>query len=160
MNKCNPFVPLAVAAIVVAAFAGTASAEVGKKISVAYGPGGLVSAFPVTINAATVALPASYKSKTNFLKVTTTYSAGCSGSDFMASKVDVGGNEMVDNGYPFEALDEDAVNQIVTKTYYLIPENQGGPAIPPDAMVTVKMTSQFGTGCQVSPVTLTVDALK
>jgi hypothetical protein len=35
MNKCNPFVPLAVAAIAVAAFAGTASAEIGKKVSVA-----------------------------------------------------------------------------------------------------------------------------
>jgi hypothetical protein len=109
---------------------------------------------------ATVALPASYKSKSNFLKVTTTYSVGCSGGDFMSSRVDVGGNLMVDAGYPFEAHDEDASNQIVTRTFYLVPENQGGPVITPGSMVKVQMTSQFGTGCQVGGVTLTVDALK
>jgi hypothetical protein len=160
MNMPNSFRFMVAATVVVAAFAGTASAEVGKKVSVAIGSASPIAPYPTFSDAATVALPTSYKSKSNFLKVTTSYSAGCSGGDFMGSKIDVGGVEMVHNALPYEALDEDANSQIVTKLYYLIPESQGGPAVPPDSMVTLKITSQFGTGCSVSNVTMTVEASK
>lgn len=156
----NPFVVLIATAVAVTTFAGTASAEVGKKVSVAIGGVGPIASFPTMSDAATVEVPSSYKSKSNFLKVTASYSAGCSGGDFMGSKIDVGGVEMVNNGLPYEALDEDASSQIVTKQYYLVPENQGGPAVPPDSVVTLKLTSQFGTGCSASNVTMIVEALK
>jgi hypothetical protein len=108
----------------------------------------------------TVAVPAGYKSKANFLKVTTTYQASCSGSDYMGSRVNVGGFDMVDGGIPFESHDEDAPSQFISKTYYLVPENQSGPAIPPDSTVTLELTSEFGTGCSISNGTMTVESAK
>jgi hypothetical protein len=160
MNTRNSFIFSIVAAAVVTTFAGTASAEVGKKVSVATGSASPIAPFPTMSDAATVAVPTSYKSKANFLKVTASYSAGCTGGDFMGSKATVDGIDMIDSGLPYEALDEDAVSQIVTKQYYLVPENQGGPVITPGAMVVLKMTSQFGMGCGVSNVTMIVEALK
>jgi hypothetical protein len=158
MTKHNPFVFLVVTAV--AAFASTASAEVGRRVSVATGATGIIVAYPSMTDAVTVAVPSSYKSKANFLKVTATYSESCSGGDYTGSKIDVGGVEMVDNSLPYEASDEDASSQIVTKLYYLVPESQGGPAVPPASTVTMKMTSGLGTGCYVSNITLTVEVSK
>jgi hypothetical protein len=160
MTRHNPFAFLVVTTLAATAFAGTASAEVGKKVSVAYGSTGTIAQFPLMSDAATVAVPSSYKSKTNFLKVTAVYSESCSTGDYSGSKIDVGGVEMVDNSLPFEASDEDANSQIVTKLYYLVPENQGGPAVPPDSQVTMKITSGLGSGCYVTNVVLTVEASK
>jgi len=160
MNTCNSLAFSLLAAVAATTFAGTASAEVGKKVSVAVGGASPIAQYPAMSDAATVAVPASYKSKANFLKVTASYSAGCGGSDFMGSMVEVGGVQMVDPGLPYEALDEDAGSQIVTKQYYLVPENQGGPVVPPDATVILKMTSQLGTGCSVSNLTMIVEAMK
>jgi hypothetical protein len=159
-HEHNLFGSLVVTAVAATAFAGTASAEVGKRVSVATGATGTIVAYPSMTDAVTVAVPASYKSKANFLKVTASYSESCSSGDYTGSKIDVGGVEMVDNSLPFEASDEDASSQIVTKLYYLVPENQGGPTVPPASMVTMKITSGLGTGCYVSNVTLTVEASK
>jgi hypothetical protein len=160
MNTRNSVLFSMIAAAAVTTFAGTAFAEVGKKVSVATGGASPIASYPTMSDAATVAVPSSYKSKANFLKVTASYSAGCTGGDFMGSKVSVDGIDMFDAGLPYEALDEDAISQIVTKQYYLVPENQGGPAITPGATVILKMTSQFGTGCAASNVTMIVEALK
>jgi hypothetical protein len=160
MNKCNPFVSLAWTAIVVTALAGTASAEVGKKMSVTTGNAGLIAASPVFTDGATVAVPSSYKSKSNFLKVTTSYQASCGAGDSAKSKVDVGGVEMVDSSVPYESYDEDAGYQIVTKSYYLLPESQGGSAIAPDSMVTLKLTSTLGIGCSMNYATMVVEVAK
>jgi hypothetical protein len=160
MYKPNPFIFFVVTAVAATAFVGTAFAEVGKKVSVTTGSASPIAPFPTMSDAATVLLPTSYRSKSNFLKVTASYSAGCTGSDFMGSKVSVAGIDMVDAGLPFEALDEDAQSQMVTKLYYLVPENQGGPMIPAGSSATLKITSQFGTGCSVSNVTMVVEAWK
>jgi hypothetical protein len=48
----------------------------------------------------------------------------------------------------------------VTKQYYLVPENQGGPTITPGAIVVLRITSELGTGCSASNVTMIVEALK
>jgi hypothetical protein len=160
MNKCNPFAFAIAAALAASALAGTASAEVGKKISATIVYSGLVTSSPAFSDATSVALPASYKSKSNVLKVTTSYQAYCSAGDSLRSKVTVGVTDMLDSGLPVDTFDEDAGYQIVTKTYYLVPENMGGPAIPPDAMVTLKLTSQLGTGCSAGSGTMVVEALK
>jgi hypothetical protein len=160
MKKCNLFVSLALTAIVVPALAGTASAEVGKKMSVTTGGTGIIAAFPVFTDGATVGVPSTYRSKSNFLKVTTSYQATCGSGDSVRSKVDVGGVDMVDSSLPYEAYDEDAGNQIVTKSYYLAPESQGGPIIAPDAIVTLKVTSNLGTNCTINYGTRVVEAVK
>jgi hypothetical protein len=160
MNKCNSFAVAVAMAVTVSAVAGTASAEVGKKISVNYIYSGLIAAAPAFTDGVTVAVPTSYKSRSNVLKVTTAYQATCTGGDFIRSKIDVDGVDMLDAGLPVEAIDEDASNQIVTKTYYLLPESMGGPAIAPDSIVTLKLTSQLGTGCYVGSGTIIVEAHK
>ena len=78
----------------------------------------------------------------------------------MGSKVVVDGYELTNNGVPYETLDEDAASQIVTKQYYLVPENQGGPVIAPDSEVKLQITSQLGTGCIYQNVTMVVEAVK
>lgn len=160
MSKCSPFALVVATAVAVAALAGTAAAEVGKKISVTSVFSGLVVASPAFTDGGNVAVPASYKSKTNVLKVTTSYQANCGGGDSLRSKVTVGGVDMLDAGLPVDTFDEDAGYQIVTKTYYLVPENMGGPAIAPESLVTLNLTSQLGTGCVASSGTMIVEALK
>jgi hypothetical protein len=155
--RAFPFVA-AVAALTV--FAGSASAEVGKTISVASGGSGIIAASPASTSSLAVAVPTGYKSKSNFLKVTTTYQAACNGGDSMSSRINVGGVYMVDSGFPTETLDEDADQQIVSKTYYLVPENQSGPAVPPGSTVTLELTSQLGTGCTANYGTMVVQVAK
>jgi hypothetical protein len=86
MKTRNSLIFSVVAAAVVTTLAGTASAEVGKKVSVATGGASPIAEFPLMSDAATVAVPSSYKSKANFLKVTASYSAGCSGGDYMGPR--------------------------------------------------------------------------
>ncbi|MFN2375102.1 MAG: hypothetical protein ABR538_01105 [Candidatus Binatia bacterium] len=160
MRRRNAVVLFAVTAATITAFAGSASAEIGKQVSVATGNSGVIPAYPTMVDALTVGVPATYKSKARFLKVTVSYLASCSGGDFMGSLVHVGGVPLADQGIPFETLDEDAVGQVVSKVYYLVPENQGGPVVPPDSMVTLKLTSQLGAGCTATNGTMTVKAAK
>lgn len=160
MNKWNRFAFVAVTAVAVSALPGAASAEVGKKISVAPVGSGVVAASPVFTSAGSLAVPTSYKSKSNVLKVTTSYQATCGSGDTLRSKVTVGGVDMVDAGLPVDAFDEDVSYQMVTKTYHLVPEKQGGPAVPKASTVTLQLTSELGTGCSISSGTMIVEALK
>jgi hypothetical protein len=159
-RRRNPFVLFGVTAIAIAAFAGSASAEIGKKVSVTTGDSGVITSYPTFVDALTVGVPTTYKSKVNFLQVTVSYRTSCSGGDYMGSVVDVGGIQLMNNGIPFETLDEDAAGQIVSKVYYLVPENQGGPVVPPEALVTLTLTSQFGAGCTAINGAMTVKAVK
>jgi hypothetical protein len=160
MRRRSHVVLLLGTVVAVAILAGSASAEVGKKVSVATGDSGVIASYPTLTDVVTVGVPASYKSKANFLIVTASYLSSCSGGDFMGSVVEVGGIQLVNNSIPFETLDEDAPGQIVSKVYYLVPESQGGPAVPPDSTVTLKVTSQLGSGCTASNATMTVVAAK
>jgi hypothetical protein len=159
MRRCKPVVLLVMAAAFTAC-AGSASAEIGKRVSVTTGSSGVISSYPTFVTALSVQVPPSYKSKSNFLIVKASYLASCNGGDFMGSVVDVGGFQLVDQGIPFEALDEDAPGQIVSKVYYLVPESLGGPEVLPDSTVTLKVTSQYGTGCSASNGTMTVKVAK
>jgi hypothetical protein len=160
MLKCSSFAFFGVAAIALTVFAGSASAEIGKKVSVTSGSTGLIAASPLYTDGMTVGVPTSYKSKSSFLRATVTYQSSCGGGDSMSTKVDVGGVDMVDAAATSEAFDEDASNQMVTKVYYLLPENQGGTAVPPNSVVTLKLTSQLGSGCSAASGTMVVEALK
>jgi hypothetical protein len=146
--------------VVLIASAGVASAEVGKKISVASNAVSVAAgSFPSFSTPLSVAIPTTYRSKTNFLKITTTYQTQCTGGDYMGSEVRVGGFNAELAGLPIESWDEDAASQVVTKTYFLVPESQSGPAIPPESLVEVRVTSNNGN-CQTAFATLTVEATK
>jgi hypothetical protein len=160
MDKLNPFAFALVTAVAVTAFAGTASAEVGKQISVTTVYSGIAPAAPAFTDAVTLAVPTSYKSRSNILRVTTSYQASCVGGDKLRSKVTVGGIDMVDAGLPVDTHDEDAGYQIVTKTYYLASESMGGPIVAPASSVVLQLTSQLGTGCYVGSGTMFVEAVK
>jgi hypothetical protein len=160
MRRCNPVTLLVVTAAAFAALAGNASAEIGKKVSVTTGTTALIPSYPTFASTLAVQVPETYRSRSNFLIVKASYRASCSGGDFMGSVVDVAGYQLTDAGIPFETLDEDAPGQIVSKVYYLLPENLGGPQVPPDSTVTLKVTSQFGSGCSATNGTMTVKAAK
>jgi hypothetical protein len=159
MGKRNSLVFFVVAGVSLSVFAGSAAAEIGKKVSVASGSTGVIATSPVYTDGMTVGVPSSYKSKSYFLQATVTYQSTCSGGGSMSTKVDVGGVEMVTTPVAPEAYDEDASNQMVTKVYYLLPESQGGSPVPPASMVTLKLTSQSGT-CYTNNGTMVVEALK
>ncbi|MFN2426276.1 MAG: hypothetical protein ABR587_07500, partial [Candidatus Binatia bacterium] len=105
MRKSSSFIVFVVTAVAVTAFAGSASAEIGKRISVASGSMGVIAASPLYTDGMTVGVPTSYRSKSNFLQVTVTYQASCIGGDSMGSKVDVGGVEMVSAAVATESYD-------------------------------------------------------
>jgi hypothetical protein len=160
MRKPSSFVLFLATAVAITAFAGSAVAEIGKKISVTTGTTGLIAASPTYTDGMTVGLPSSYKSKSNFLQVTVSYQAGCSGGDSISTKVDVGGVEMVSAAVAPESYDEDASYQMVTKVYYLLSEKFGGTPVPEGSMVTLKLTSQLGAGCWTNNGVMVVEALK
>jgi hypothetical protein len=160
MGKRKSFVFFMVTAAVVTVSAGNASAQVGKKVSVTSGYSFSIPASPTYSDGMTIGVPSSYRSKSNFLQATVTYQSSCGGGDNMRTKVDVGGVEMVSVPAAAEAFDEDASNQMVTKVYYLLPESQGGSPVPEGSMVTLKLTSQLGTGCTAYNGTMVVEALK
>jgi hypothetical protein len=150
----------ALTALVLVGSAGIASAEVGKRISVASTVASIVSgSYPTMATVLSEAVPTSYRSKSNFLKITTSYQATCAGGDVMGSQVLVGGTPAALSGLPYEANDEDATYQIVTKVYYLVPESLGGPVIAPESLVEVQITSNNGD-CLAAHATLVVEAAK
>lgn len=154
-------VPSLIAASMIVVFAGLAEAEQGKRIStgeaLSVSP---VAAFPALSDALTVPVPKAYKSKSNFLKVTTTYQAGCSAGDSLGSRISIDGQVPQDSTFPFEAFNEDAAFQMVTKVYFFDSEAAGGPAIAPGSSVTLQLASSTGTGCGVSAIRMVVEALK
>jgi hypothetical protein len=160
MRKPSSFVLFLATAVAITAFAGSAAAEIGKKISVTSGTTGVIAASPTYTDGMTVGLPSSYKSKSNFLQVTVTYQSTCGAGDSMRTKVDVGGVEMVSAAVAPESYDEDASHQMVTKVYYLLSEKQGGAPVPDGSMVTLKLTSQLGAGCWTNNGVMVVEALK
>jgi hypothetical protein len=158
-RRCSRAVLLVGIAFAFTAIAGSASAEVGKKVAVATGNSGVIVTFPAMTDVLTVAVPATYKSKANFLIVTASYLSSCTGGDYMGSIVEVAGNPLAPY-IPVETYDEDAAGQVVSRVYYLLPENLGGPAVPPASTVTLKMTSISGSGCTARNATMTVEAAK
>jgi hypothetical protein len=133
-----------------------AQVTVGKKISTAIvANSGPVSSVPYT-DFLTVAVPTSYKSKSNVLKVTTSYLASCGPGDQLSSHVEVGGWSIADGNHDVEC-DSETVR--VTKVYFLPKESEGGTVVAPAANVVVKLSSVLGT-CGALHGVMTVEAAK
>jgi hypothetical protein len=109
---------------------------------------------------ANTTVPAKYKSKSQWLIVNVTLQETCSSStlatavyvDNIAMYADDGGS------YPWECSNSN-VYEIRTKTYFLPPENLGGPFINPGAAVEVRAVSSTGTAV-ILDRTLVVQAIK
>jgi len=107
-----------------------------------------------------VGVPKAYKSKSSFLKVTTSYQVNCVGGDEISSRVAVGGVGMSPDALVTDTSAVAEPYQTVTKVYYLPSEKVGGAAVPPDSEVVLQLTSSLGSGCFASFVTMVVEVLK
>lgn len=92
---------------------------------------------------ASIPLPTKYKSRRNFLIIKTTVSEACPAAS-IASTVTVGGFSTT-NGLALR--DCEASNggfSAFTRTWQLLPESLGGPAVPPGSLVEVNLFSGGG----------------
>lgn len=143
----------------VAGGVGDSHAGVGKRVSTTYAFA-LLSIGPTSSpTQVMLALPTSYKSKKNFLKISTTYQAHCAGGGHQYSRVLVGSTPVNDDQFRLENADEDDGYEYVSKVYFLDPESQGGPAIDPAAMVTLELGDSIGD-CIVYDLRIVAEALK
>lgn len=116
--------------------------------------------WPPTTVVASTKVPAKYKSKTQWLIVNVTLQEACS-SDRLATVVYVDNIAMyADNEgtYAWECSNSN-IYEIRTKTYFLPPENLGGPFINPGATVEVRAISAAGTAT-IYDRALVVQAIK
>jgi len=89
---------------------------------------------------ASVSLPAHYNSKKDFLIIRTTVSETCPAAS-IASTVTVGGFSTT-NGMAFtDCASSNGGFDVFTRTWQLVPESAGGPAVPAGATVELRLFS-------------------
>jgi hypothetical protein len=137
--------PTLAVALVLAATAASGQAFVGKTVSLfAAVDEGSVAVSPDRVTIASVAVPTKYRSQKHFLLVTASVAESCLGRT-LASFLTVGGVAATpDPGGdgPTECSDSDWAFR--TKQWLLPPESQGGPEVPPGALVELKLTDHSG----------------
>ena len=135
---------------------------IGKKISVASAqtPPSLPT-YPTFLAVATVNVPTSYKSRTQFLDISTSVQEGCPGGGQILGMVKVGGTSIEPSpGLPFyEAGGPNS--ETAGRQWVVVPESAGGLPVAPGALVEL-LLSQTGTGsdCYAGGIALTVRAAK
>ena len=134
---------------------------VGKTISTASDVGlpGHAPAAPTVTPYLPVGVPSGYKSKKAFLNVTTTIQVECDGVDSIATRVKVGSVYAEPTGSGL-VVETNETNELVTRKWFLVPESQGGPAVPAGATVSLEVSSASGTGCAIGFGSLTAEAQK
>jgi hypothetical protein len=148
--RVRPFaLPLALAGLL-AAGAASGQAFVGKTVSLfAATDEGTFVAEPDTVAVASVAVPTKHRHKKSFLLITASTQESCIGG-VVSSSLTVGGVEAVpstlnttectDSGWAFR-----------TRHWFLPPSSQGGPELPPDALVELRLRSDvagYGYGAR------------
>ena len=128
--------------------ASTLGSVVGKTVSIYSDSNAFttVLAFPTHTTLASVLVPSSYNSKTQWLIVQVTLQENCA-SDYLATLVYANGLAMYPDdsaAYYWECNNSDYNTR--TRTWVIPPENLGGPPIPKKiSTVDVKATSSGGT---------------
>ena len=169
MNGTRRIVVTSITACLLAmASLATAEEYQGKKISAAteeadvYSP---IASFPSTTftTVTSVGVPRGYKSKSGVLDITATVQLSCNASGgSVISRVSVGSEYALpsgsgDGGYSALVIADSVVN--VTRSFVLLPESAGGPAIAKDATVALELL-QYGSNCEYASAALTVRATK
>jgi hypothetical protein len=105
-----------------------------------------LAAYPTLTTVASTLVPAKYKSKTQWLVIQVTLQESCP-SDQISSVVYVGGTPMYPDdvaAYAYECANSGGY-ETRTRTWFLPPENLGGPNVALGATVEVRATSTSGT---------------
>jgi hypothetical protein len=155
------FAVMVTAAVVLAPPALATTSAVGKTVSSA----SISDLTPVTVPSTgldylSVAVPERYRSRKDFLRITTSYQAACH-ADALFSTIDVAGAGAEPDPAQGSMTDREgdaaATISFVTRSWFVPPSSLGGPTIPPDAAVTLKLHSDAGTGCTVRAGSIVVE---
>lgn len=107
-----------------------------------------------------VAVPKRYRSDKDFLKITTNYQAWCY-TDVLYSTIAIGSaGAEPDPTQAFWVDREWAAHAPIafnTRHWFVAPSSLGGPSIPSDAVVTLKLRGDLGNGCAVSIGSMVVE---
>jgi hypothetical protein len=161
MDKRTLIVAIAVAAISEAASVSAADVTVvGRRISVAsvFATPALPMA-PATVVVAQVAVPNGYRSKSHFLDISTSAQESCGVSgDGIGSLIVIGAAAAEPDVGGGNTLTEAANLGLFTpgREWFLVPESAGGPAIPPGAIVQLRMQQGGSGSCGVGATVLKV----
>jgi hypothetical protein len=132
----------------------------GKKVSVVSRNAlTVVPAFPGSVTV-TVPVPSTYKSKKDFLLITTSVQEFCSGENIY-SGVSVGGvdAEPGPSGSFYTECSNSSGFEYHSRAWFLAPESAGGSPVPPGSSVTWTISSGIGTA-SIEAATMNVEVGK
>jgi hypothetical protein len=138
---------LAVALVCVAFAAESAHGFQGNDVSVASSISSVnplpLCSTPATVTVVSVETPQQYRSRRDYLLITTSIAGFCV-SDQIFAQVSVGGTTVQPTAFAIQC-DNSATTTTTTSLWFLIPASEGGPVIPAGSVVDVGVCSNLGS---------------